>query len=117
MATTITTAVSTRDKLLRARGAAARLAQLSTAEKNAILLAMADALEANAETILKANHEDLELSGLAGAMRDRLMLNSDRIKETAEGVRAVAALPDPVYETIAEFTRPNGLRIILVVLV
>ena len=110
MATSITTAVSTRDKLVRARGAAARLGQLSTAEKNAILLAMADALEANAEKILAANREDLELSGLTGAMRDRLMLNSERIKETAEGVRAVAALPDPVYETLAEFTRPNGLR-------
>jgi glutamate-5-semialdehyde dehydrogenase len=111
MATTISTHASTHDKLLRARAAAAQLAQLSTAQKNAILLAMADALEANAERILAANREDLELSGLMGAMRDRLTLNLERVRETAEGVRAVVALPDPIYETLAEFTRPNGLRI------
>ncbi len=111
MAITITTSASTRDKLLRARDAAVRLAQLSTAQKNGILLAMAEAIEANAENILAANREDLELSGLSGAMRDRLLLNAERVKEMAQGVRAVASLPDPVYETLAEWTRPNGLRI------
>jgi glutamate-5-semialdehyde dehydrogenase len=76
-----------------------------------LLLAMADAVEANAESILKANAEDLELSGLTGSMRDRLLLNPKRIAEMAKGVRDVAALTDPVDETVAEWIRPNGLRI------
>jgi glutamate-5-semialdehyde dehydrogenase len=111
MATTVTTPVSTRDKLLRARDAAARLAQLSTVQKNALLLVMADAIEANQQSILDANRDDVESSGLSGAMRDRLLLTSDRIAAMAAGVREVASLPDPVYETLAEWTRPNGLRI------
>jgi glutamate-5-semialdehyde dehydrogenase len=97
--------------LWRARRAASRLAQLSTAQKNAILLVMADAIEAGAESILEANRADVESSGLSGAMRDRLLLNRERIADMARGVREVASLPDPVYETLAEWTRPNGLRI------
>jgi len=111
MATTVTTPVSTRDKLLRAREAAVRLAQLSTVQKNALLLVMADAIEANQQSILDANRDDVESSGLSGAMRDRLLLTPDRIAAMAAGVREVASLPDPVYETLAEWTRPNGLRI------
>ena len=111
MATTITSVSSTQQKLLRAREAAGKLAQLSTEEKNALLLAMADAIESNAQSVLAANEQDLERSGLAGAMRDRLLLTSARISDTARGVRDVAALPDPVGETLAEWTRPNGLRI------
>ena len=110
MATT-TIFVSTQDKLLRARDAAARLAQLSTAQKNALLMVMANAIEANAASILDANRADLESSGLEGAMRDRLLLTPERIKAMAHDVRAVAALPDPAYETLAEWKRPNGLRI------
>ena len=111
MATTMTLPLTTQDKLLRARAASAQLLQLSTAQKNAVLLVMADALEANTASILEANREDLEKSGLAGAMLDRLMLNPKRIKEMASGVRAVAKLPDPIFETLEERTRPNGLRI------
>jgi glutamate-5-semialdehyde dehydrogenase len=111
MATTVTNTASTQEKLLRARGAAARLAQLSTREKNALLLAMADALEGNAESILQANKQDLNSSGLEGAMRDRLLLTPSRIGDMARGVREVEALPDPIGETLAEWTRPNGLRI------
>ena len=111
MASTITTPVSTREKLLGAREAAARLAQLSTVQKNALLLVMADAIEANQQSILDANRADVESSGLSGAMRDRLRLTPDRIAAMAAGVREVASLPDPVYETLAEWTRPNGLRI------
>ncbi len=111
MATTIANSVSTQEKLLRAREAAAKLAMLSTGEKNALLLAIADAIEAHAETILAANREDVESSGLEGAMRDRLLLTPARIKEMAQGVREVAALSDPIGETLAEWTRPNGLRI------
>jgi glutamate-5-semialdehyde dehydrogenase len=111
VAATITQSASTKEKLLRAREAAAKLALLSTEAKNALLLGMADAIEANTQTILAANHEDVESSGLEGAMRDRLLLTTERIKEMAQGVRQVAALGDPLGETLAEWTRPNGLRI------
>ncbi len=111
MATSVRTPSSTRDKLLRAQGAAARMAQLSTVEKNAMLLAMADAIAANSASIIEANQADLEDSGLAGAMRDRLLLTPERIAAMVSGVREVAGLPDPIGETIAEWTRPNGLRI------
>jgi glutamate-5-semialdehyde dehydrogenase len=111
MATTVTTALSTQEKLLRARAAAAVLAQLSTETKNGLLLAIADAIEAQAKGILAANQEDVESSGLEGAMRDRLLLTPARIEEMAQGVRDVAALTDPIGETLAEWTRPNGLRI------
>ena len=111
MATSVRTPSSTRDKLLRAHAAAARMAQLSTVEKNAMLLAMADAIAANTARIISANRADLEHSGLAGAMRDRLLLTPERIAAMVAGVREVAGLPDPIGETIAEWTRPNGLRI------
>jgi glutamate-5-semialdehyde dehydrogenase len=111
MAATITQSASTKEKLLRAREAAAKLALLSTEAKNALLLGMADAIEANTQTILAANHKDVESSGLEGAMRDRLLLTTERVKEMAQGVRQVAALGDPLGETLAEWTRPNGLRI------
>jgi glutamate-5-semialdehyde dehydrogenase len=111
MATGIANSASTQEKLLRARGAAAKLALFSTGEKNALLMAIADAIEAQAPTILAANRADLETSGLEGAMRDRLLLTKERIKEMAQGVRDVAALDDPIGETLAEWTRPNGLRI------
>jgi glutamate-5-semialdehyde dehydrogenase len=102
---------TTKEKLLRARAASTKLALLSTEQKNAVLLAMANAIEAHAQAILEANREDLESSGLEGAMRDRLLLNPARIKSMAQGVRDVAALPDPIGETLADWTRPNGLRI------
>src|SRR5215470_19405338 len=111
MATTLATTASTQERLLRARAASARLAQLSTAEKNTILLAIADALELRSKDILAANREDIEHSGLEGAMRDRLLLTPARIKEMANAVRDVANLPDPIGETLAEWTKANGLRI------
>jgi glutamate-5-semialdehyde dehydrogenase len=111
MATAITNSANTQEKLLRAREAAAKLALLSTEEKNALLLAIADAIDAEAESILVANREDMESSGLEGSMRDRLLLTEVRIKEMAQGVRDVAVLDDPIGETLSEWTRPNGLRI------
>src|SRR5580700_10570260 len=111
MATTLTNAPSTQEKLLRARQAAGKLALLSTQEKNAFLRRIADAIEANLPTILAANQEDIESSGLEDALRDRLLLTPERIKEMAEGVRDVAALADPIGQTLAEWTRPNGLHI------
>jgi glutamate-5-semialdehyde dehydrogenase len=111
MATSLANTVSTQEKLLRARAASAKLAMFSTGEKNALLLAIADAIEADAESILAANREDVEGSGLEGAMRDRLLLTPARIGEMAQGVRDVAVLGDPIGETLAEWTRPNGLHI------
>jgi glutamate-5-semialdehyde dehydrogenase len=111
MAATFANSVTTQEKLLRARAAATQLALFSTHEKNALLLAIADSIDAHAEAILGANREDIESSGLEGAMRDRLLLTPLRIEDMAEGVRAVAALGDPIGETLAEWTRPNGLRI------
>ena len=111
MATTLTTPASTQEKLLHARAASAKLALLSTDEKNALLLAIADAIEANEESILTANREDVESSSLESALRDRLLLTPSRIKDMARGVREVAALPDPIGETLAEWTKSNGLRI------
>jgi len=111
MSATLTTAVSTQEKLLRARTASSKLALLSTDEKNALLLKIADAIEANEKSILKSNEQDIKSSNLEGAMRDRLLLTPARIKDTAQAVRDVAALPDPIGETLAEWTKPNGLKI------
>ena len=72
---------------------------------------MAEAIEREAASILKANAVDLETSRLAGPMRDRLLLTAERIQGMAQGVRDVAKLADPVRECIAEWRRPNGLLI------
>jgi glutamate-5-semialdehyde dehydrogenase len=111
MAATLTNSASTQQKLLRAREASSKLAAFSTGQKNELLLGIADAIEVEAESILAANREDVEGSGLEGAMHDRLLLTPARITEMAQGVRDVAALSDPIGETLAEWTRPNGLHI------
>ena len=111
MATTVNSGLSTRDRLERARDAAPRLAAFTTEEKNALLLRVADAIEAQSSSILAANEKDLQESGLEGAMRDRLLLTTDRIKAMAAGVRDVAALSDPINDTLAEWQHPNGMRI------
>jgi len=108
---TVANSASTQEKLLRARAAAAKLALLSTEQKNALLLGIAEAIEAHSQIILAANREDLETSSLEGSLRDRLLLTPERIKEMAQGVREVAALADPIGEMLAEWTRPNGLHI------
>ena len=98
----------------RARVAARLLARTSTAQRNAGVCAMADALVEAEGEILEANLADLEQArgrGLSGAMLDRLTLSGARIKGMADGVREVAALPDPVGELIRRWTRPNGLEI------
>jgi glutamate-5-semialdehyde dehydrogenase len=111
MASTATIALSTREKLERARIASAVLAQLSTDQKNNLLLQIANAIEAGSAKILRANEEDIKRSGLSGAIHDRLLLTPDRIAEMAKAVREVAALSDPVNEILEEWTRPNGLLI------
>jgi glutamate-5-semialdehyde dehydrogenase len=98
----------------QAKAAARELARLTTAEKNACLLAMAEALEARREPILQANIRDLEAAaggGLSTAMLDRLRLDPKRMAAMAQGLREVAALPDPVGRVLEDRTRPNGLRL------
>ncbi len=104
-------ALTSREKFQRAREAAPLIGQLSTAEKNNILAAMAEALLRNQEQILAANRADLAAPGLTASFRDRLMLNPERIADIAAGVRDVIALPDPIRTVLKEWTRPNGLRI------
>jgi glutamate-5-semialdehyde dehydrogenase len=111
LATTVSSGYSTQEKLVRAREAALALALLPTGEKNGLLLAMADAIERESESILAANRADIETSGLEGAMRERLTLTPSRVQDVAQGVRDVATLPDPIGETLAEWTHPNGMRI------
>ncbi len=98
----------------QARAATRDLARLETGEKNRALIAMADALAAVAPVLLEANARDLEVGrslGLGAAMLDRLALNPDRINAMADGLRQVAALPDPVGRLLEERVRPNGLRL------
>ncbi len=98
----------------RARAAARVLATAPTAAKDTVLTAAADALMAEIDTIKAANAEDVgeaEANGLAPALIDRLRLTDDRITAMAEGLRQVAALPDPVGTELAAWDRPNGLRI------
>ena len=101
---------STLDKLRRARTAAPSLALLTSQPKNAILEAMAELLAAGQETILAANRADLESNELRPSSRDRLLLNPARLADMLAGIRAVISLPDPVGEVLAEWVRPNGLR-------
>ena len=98
----------------RARAAARPLAFADTAAKNKALLAMADAIDAARTDILAANTLDMqraEANGISGSFLDRLLLNETRLAGISEGIRAIAALKDPVGETIAAWERPNGLKI------
>jgi len=97
-----------------AKAASRELVKLTTAEKNACLLAMATALEQDADAIKKANALDMEFGaahGLSAAMLDRLRLDDKRIFAMARGLREVAALPDPVGKILDERVRPNGLKL------
>lgn len=111
MGTIVNPNVSTREKLERAQVASPRIAELSTEQKNGLLLTMADAIERHAAEILAANQKDLNGSGVEGAMRDRLLLTAERVRAMAAGMQEVASLADPVGEIIREWKRPNGLLI------
>jgi glutamate-5-semialdehyde dehydrogenase len=100
----------------RARAAARLLAKANSAQKNAGLSAMADALTRpdHQARILAENARDVQAArdaGLASAVLDRLALDPARLGKMADGIREVAALPDPAGETIRAWTRPNGLAI------
>lgn len=97
-----------------AKAASTVVAQLTTEQKNAALLAMADALESGMADILEANRADMErerANGMSEGMLDRLMLNENRVRDMAVGLRQVAELPDPIGEVMADWRRPNGLEI------
>jgi glutamate-5-semialdehyde dehydrogenase len=97
-----------------ARAASRELARLTTEEKNRCLLAMADALEKNADVIKAANARDMDAAaqmGLTTAMLDRLKLDDKRVAAMAKGLREVAALGDPVGRILDQRVRPNGLRL------
>ncbi len=99
--------------LTRANGAKGAMALADTQTKNRALLAMADALICSQEAILEANRLDMEAAKgtMSEVMLDRLALSPTRIAGMAEGIRQVAALPDPVGAVLARVERPNGLII------
>ncbi len=98
----------------RARVAAAEVAPLARAAKDAALHAMADALDDACDVVLAANAQDVAAgreAGLSEGLVDRLALNPERVAAMAQGLRDVAALPDPVGEVLRGYTQPNGLEI------
>jgi glutamate-5-semialdehyde dehydrogenase len=109
-----TTAQSVADVCAQAKEASRELARLDTAVKDAALLAMADALEQRTEEILEGNARDMEAgveAGLHSGLLDRLKLDESRLAGIARDVRAIAALPDPVGETIDGHKLENGLDV------
>ena len=105
--------MTTREILLRAKAATATLSTLTTEQKNAALLAMAEALIADTAPILAANAQDMEAAKatISPVMLDRLALTEARITAMADGIRQVAALPDPVGHQLSETVRADGLTI------
>jgi glutamate-5-semialdehyde dehydrogenase len=104
--------VSALNQAAKAGQAAARVLAGSTASaRDAALLTAADALVAAEAEILEANARDLAAASGSSAFQDRLRLDAGRIAAMAQGLREVAALPDPLARTLAEWTRPNGLVI------
>jgi glutamate-5-semialdehyde dehydrogenase len=108
------TATSVTEICRAARAASRGLASLPTAEKDAALHRIADALETRTPEILEANGRDLEAgreAGLSGALLDRLLLDEGRLAAIAAQVRDIAALPDPVGQVLDGFRLPNGLDV------
>ena len=105
--------IKTADILKKAKALSAAAAPLDTSVKNRAIGIMADELENSAAEILKANAKDVKnASGkISDVMLDRLRLDSARIKAMADGMRAVAVLPDPVGRVLSETKRENGLNI------
>ncbi|MED4604494.1 glutamate-5-semialdehyde dehydrogenase [Paenibacillus validus] len=109
---THTSEVTIKAKL--AKAASPKLSLLSTGQKNAALLRMAEALVQEASSIIAANALDLQRgreNGISVSLLDRLALNESRIAAMAEGLRQVVELPDPIGDVLEAFDRPNGLSI------
>ena len=102
-----------KDMLIAAQAAKMEIAQLTTDQKNAALLAMAQALLDNTDAILVANKQDMDAAKgtVSDVMLDRLQLTEARIAGMADGIRQVAELPDPVGKVLEEYTRSDGLVI------
>ena len=101
-----------RDLAARARAAADQLATITREPKDRWLLRSADALQKKSDAIVAANARDLDAAtDLPAAMRDRLTLTPARLEAAAEGLRQVAALPDPVGQVREGSVRPNGLQV------
>ncbi len=105
---------TTREILIGAKRASRTLALVPEEKKNAVLLAMADALENNTERILEANAKDMQNAKgvLPDVMLDRLRLDTARIQGMAKGIREVASLPDPVGKILEKNTLKNGLDVV-----
>ncbi|MBQ6496034.1 MAG: glutamate-5-semialdehyde dehydrogenase [Firmicutes bacterium] len=105
--------MNTQELMRSARSARTALAAAGTETKNNALMLMAEALEKNAAAILAANAEDMESQRgiISDVMLDRLALSEERIRGMADGIRQVAALPDPVGKVLATHVRPNGIEI------
>jgi glutamate-5-semialdehyde dehydrogenase len=102
------------DKAAKAKAASRALANISTEIKNNALFKMAAGLEQKAGELMSENRKDLaeaEKKGLSKAMIDRLTLTPERVKAMADGLREVAALPDPVGEVLRMWRRPNGMEV------
>jgi glutamate-5-semialdehyde dehydrogenase len=98
----------------RAKVAAPALARLTAAEKNRALEAMADALERRSDYLTESNADDVERAradGISSTLIDRLTLTAARLSSMADGLRVVAAQPDPVGEVVGGWRRPNGLTV------
>jgi gamma-glutamyl phosphate reductase len=98
----------------QAREAGGQLARATADQKVVALKAAAGAIRAREAEILAANARDMSgarTRNLSGALLDRLLLDAKRVEVMAKGIEDVAALPDPVGDVMAEWTRPNGLRI------
>jgi glutamate-5-semialdehyde dehydrogenase len=98
------------DAATQAKAASAILARTPDSARNAGLMAASAALRAATPTILAANEQDLAASQASPAFRDRLALTPARVEAMAAAIEEIAALPDPLARTLAEWTRPNGLR-------
>lgn len=105
--------MTTQEILEAARSAKVQMAQADTEQKNAALRAMADWLVSEKQAILTANEADLIAADgrITEVMKDRLRLTAERIDDMAEGIRQVAALPDPVGKVRYSHECPNGLQI------
>ncbi len=106
--------MTVRDQALQAREAALVLSRATRATKDAALQAMADALAKAETTVLEANARDVdraESAGTGAALIDRLRLTSDRVSGMVEGLRELAALPDPVGDVVRGWTNPNGVQV------
>ena len=108
------TSQSLHDQAEAANEASRRLASISADVKNAALIAIADAIETNRQSILRANEQDLEAAkrnGIEYQLLERMTLNNARVKDMADAARNIAALEDPIGEILEERDLENGLNI------